>query len=207
VNDRIQAQPPTPKPTADQDEYYAVDLRKPQRGISGWVWVVTGLGLLLTCGGTMLTAAFFWLMVDYADYASPVPPVPIAVAEAEPVALDPPHPAVAQAAVTLEAPVGIVTKTGFQEMIPAGKPLPLTFSQSFVTGDDNQKDIRITLAQQHGSEIKEIATATTDGLPPKPKGVLLVDVAFTVNANKELRVKATAAEANLQKEFGPFAVK
>ena len=92
-------------------------------------------------------------------------------------------------------------------MVPAGKPLPFTFSEKFATGEDSQKAILITLAQKHSSGTEKIATITIDDLPPKPRGVLLVIVTFTVNTKKELRVKATSTEANLQKEYGPFSVR
>lgn len=61
MNDRIQSNPPRPRPIGDQDEHYAVNLRKPQSRVPGWVWVliavpVLGTGVLI-CGG--MAAAFY----------------------------------------------------------------------------------------------------------------------------------------------------
>jgi len=75
MNDRIQSQPPRPLPDSAQDEYYAVNLRKPPSAMPGWVWVlialpVLGIGVLF-CGG--LAAGF--LLNLRAGGSSPPPAV------------------------------------------------------------------------------------------------------------------------------------
>ena len=107
---------------------------------------------------------------------------------------------------SLKKPIGIMTVTGFSEMIPAGKNLPQTYSESFGNATDNQDAIRITIVQKDASGSEQILVADIDNLPPRPKGKLNVIVTLTVDATKQLRLKATVPETAYVKQFGPFPV-
>lgn len=107
---------------------------------------------------------------------------------------------------TLKKPIGIMTTTGFSEMIPAGKALPQTYSESFGNATDNQAAIRMTIVQKDASGSEQIVVADIDKLPPRPKGKLNVIVTITVDANKQLRLKATVPETAYIKQYGPFPV-
>jgi len=91
MNDGVQAEPPRPNPTADQDEYYAVDLRKPQTRFAGWLWVIVAVPLLLffTCG--LGTVVFFLLLKPQSVQQPPVPAVR-ATARAVPMPIPAPQP-------------------------------------------------------------------------------------------------------------------
>ena len=110
------------------------------------------------------------------------------------------------ATASLTKPVGILTTVGFSEMIPAGQSLPRTYSDSFGNATDNQSAIEITIAQKDASGTEKIVVAVIDKLPPRPKGKLNVIVTITVDANKQLRLKATVPETGYVKQFGPFPV-
>jgi hypothetical protein len=51
-----------------------------------------------------------------------------------------------------------------------------------------------------------IVVADIDNLPKRLKGKLNVIVTITVDANKQLRMKATVPETGYIKQFGPFTV-
>jgi len=63
MNDRIQSQPPRPNPPSNEDEHYAVNLRKPPSGIPVWVWVIVGAVLLLPVGCMSAGALVYFLKV------------------------------------------------------------------------------------------------------------------------------------------------
>jgi molecular chaperone DnaK (HSP70) len=107
---------------------------------------------------------------------------------------------------SLKKPIGILTTVGFSEMIPAGQNLPRTYSESFGNATDNQSAIRITIVQKDNSGTEMIVVADIDNLPKRLKGKLNVIVTITVDANKQLRMKATVPETGYIKQFGPFTV-
>lgn len=107
---------------------------------------------------------------------------------------------------TLKKSIGIMTASGFSEMIPAGKGLPQVYSDSFGNAEDNQSAIRITIVQKDSSGSEQIVVADIDKLPPRPKGKLNVIVTITVDTNKQRRLKATVPETAYIQNFGPFPV-
>jgi molecular chaperone DnaK (HSP70) len=114
---------------------------------------------------------------------------------------------VSAATPALKKPIGIVTQGGvFSEMIPAGKALPSTYSDSFGNAEDNQRAIEITIGQKDASGMEKIVVAIIDNLPQRSKGKLSVIVTVTVDSQKQLRVKATVPETGYIKQFGPFPV-
>jgi molecular chaperone DnaK (HSP70) len=107
---------------------------------------------------------------------------------------------------SLTRAIGIMTLTGFSEMIPAGKNLPQTYSETFGNAADNQAAIRITIVQADRTGTEQILVADIDNLPARPKGKLNVIVTITVDVNKQLRLKATVPETGYVKQFGPLPV-
>ena len=89
MSDRIQAQPPRPTPVSSQDEYEAINLRKPRGGVSAWVWAIIAIAVLLPVGCMGLGGVFFFLKL--ASTSSPQPPA--AAARAAPAPLPAPAPA------------------------------------------------------------------------------------------------------------------
>jgi hypothetical protein len=71
MNDRIQSNQPGPNPSSDEDEYYAVNLRKPRSGIPGWVWVLVALPVLVIGGLFCAGLAAGFLMVYRAGKSPP----------------------------------------------------------------------------------------------------------------------------------------
>ena len=108
----------------------------------------------------------------------------------------------------LESPIGIATLgSDFTSLIPAGRQLPVTFSEVFANAEDGQKAIEVALSQKHSDGVEMIATIVANDLPPRPKGTLRVLVTLTVSTAKELKVKVTVTETGFVKEYGPFPVK
>ena len=108
---------------------------------------------------------------------------------------------------TLKKPIGIITAGDvFSEIIAAGTPLPRTYSDSFGNAYDDQTAVEITIAQKDASGMEKIFVATIDGLPKRPKGKLNVIVTVTVDAQKQLRLKATVPDTGYVKQFGPLPV-
>jgi hypothetical protein len=105
---------------------------------------------------------------------------------------------------SIQKPIGIMTSTGFSEMIPAGAVLPHTHSESFGNAADNQTAIEITIVQRDAMGSEKIVLAVIDNLPPRPKAKLSVIVTITVDPSRNLRLKATVPETAYIKEFGPF---
>jgi molecular chaperone DnaK (HSP70) len=121
--------------------------------------------------------------------------------------LSPPLLELSGAPVTLKKPIGIITAGNvFSEVIPAGTPLPHTYSDSFGTAADNQPAVEITIGQKDKSGLEKILVATIDNLPKRPKGKLSVIVTVTVDPQKKLRLKAAVPETGYLKQFPPMPV-
>jgi molecular chaperone DnaK (HSP70) len=108
---------------------------------------------------------------------------------------------------TLQKPLGILIAGGvIREVMPAGKELPATYSESFGNYEDNQKTIKITLVQSDASGQEIVMSAFIDNLPPRAKGKLVVIVTVKVDAAKQLRLKAMVPDSGYVKEIGPLPV-
>jgi molecular chaperone DnaK (HSP70) len=108
---------------------------------------------------------------------------------------------------SLTKPIGIITAGNvFSEIMATGTALPRTYSDSFGNAADNQTAVEITIAQKDASGMEKILVAVIDNLPKRPKGKLSVVVTVTVDAKKQLRLKATVPETGYLKQFGPLPV-
>lgn len=79
-------------------------------------------------------------------------------------------------------------------MIPRNTTVPTSKSQVFSTAADNQTQVEIHVAQGERSmaaDNKSLGRFILDGIPPAPRGVPQIEVAFDLDANGILSVKAT----------------
>jgi len=113
----------------------------------------------------------------------------------------------ASAATALKRSIGIITAGGvYSEIVPAGTPLPHIYSSSFGNATDNQTAVEITIAQKGAGGTEKILVAVIDQLPKRPKGKLSMILTVTIDAQKQLRLKATVPETGYLKQFPPLPV-
>jgi len=83
---------------------------------------------------------------------------------------------------------GVMTK-----VIERNTTVPTSRSQTFSTAADNQTSVEIVVLQgerEMASDNKILARFILDGIPPSPRGMPQVEVAFDIDANGVLSVKA-----------------
>ena len=90
--------------------------------------------------------------------------------------------------------LGIETAGGvFQVMIPRNTTIPTRKSEIFTTALDNQPMVNVHVAQGEREMVddnKSLARFELSGIPPAPRGVPQIDVAFEIDANGILNVAA-----------------
>ena len=90
--------------------------------------------------------------------------------------------------------LGIETLGGvFTKLIENNTTVPTAKTQVFSTAADNQTSVEIHVLQGErdmASDNKTLARFILDGLPPSPRGIPQVEVAFDIDANGILNVKA-----------------
>ncbi|MQA78123.1 MAG: molecular chaperone DnaK [Streptosporangiales bacterium] len=90
--------------------------------------------------------------------------------------------------------LGIETKGGiFTRLIERNTTIPTRKSEIFTTADDNQPTVGIQVYQGErdiAAYNKKLGTFELDGLPPAPRGVPQVEVAFDIDANGIVNVSA-----------------
>jgi molecular chaperone DnaK len=90
--------------------------------------------------------------------------------------------------------LGIETMGGITTpLIPRNTRIPVTCSQVFSTARDNQESVEISVVQgerRMASDNRTLAEFVLEGIPPAPKGVPQIEVAFNVNADGILSVRA-----------------
>lgn len=90
-------------------------------------------------------------------------------------------------------------------MIPRNTTVPTSKTETFSTASDNQTQVQIVVTQGErpmSSDNKTLGTFILDGIPPAPRGVPQVEVAFDMDASGILTVtakdKATGKTQNIK---------
>ena len=92
--------------------------------------------------------------------------------------------------------LGVETKGGiFSSMIERNTTIPTRKSEIFTTADDNQTTVEIHVLQGEGETVyspgvRRSASSTWSGIPPAPRGVPQIEVAFDIDANGIVNVSA-----------------
>jgi len=90
--------------------------------------------------------------------------------------------------------LGIETKGGvFTKIIERNTTIPIRRSEVFTTADDNQPSVMIQVYQgerDFARDNKSLGNFELTGLPPAPRGVPQIEVAFDIDANGIVHVHA-----------------
>jgi len=91
--------------------------------------------------------------------------------------------------------LGLETVGGLMKvLIPRNTPIPVRESDVFSTSESNQSSVFIKVCQGErplASENKSLGKFRLSGIPPAPRGIPQVQVAFDIDANGLLEVSAT----------------
>jgi len=91
--------------------------------------------------------------------------------------------------------LGLETVGGLMKvLIPRNTPIPVRESDVFSTSESNQSSVFIKICQGErplASENKSLGKFRLSGIPPAPRGIPQVQVAFDIDANGLLEVSAT----------------
>jgi molecular chaperone DnaK len=97
--------------------------------------------------------------------------------------------------------LGIAVAGGFAEpIIEKNSPIPVERVRSFVTSHDNQTIVVIQVCQGESRRFAEnapLGTLTLEGIPPRARGDAEIEVAFTVDTDGILNVRARDVKSNL----------
>ena len=90
--------------------------------------------------------------------------------------------------------LGIETMGGvFTKIVEKNTTVPVSKSQVFSTAADNQPSVEVHVLQgerEMAQDNKTLGRFVLDGIPPAPRGIPQVEVAFDIDANGILHVKA-----------------
>ncbi len=101
--------------------------------------------------------------------------------------------------------LGVETQGGaVAPLIPRNTTLPTTRSEVFTTAIDNQDSVEVHVTQGErptARENKSLARFHLDGIPPQPRGVPQIEVAFTLDTNGILSVTARDRATNREQHI------
>jgi molecular chaperone DnaK len=101
--------------------------------------------------------------------------------------------------------LGIETMGGvFTKLIDSNTTIPTQKSQVFSTAADNQPSVEIHVLQGERSmanDNKTIGRFHLDGIPPSPRGIPQIEVAFDIDANGIINVKAIDKASNKEQSI------
>jgi molecular chaperone DnaK len=101
--------------------------------------------------------------------------------------------------------LGIETMGGvFTKLIESNTTIPTQKSQVFSTAADNQPSVEIHVLQGERSMAnnnKTIGRFHLDGIPPSPRGIPQIEVAFDIDANGIINVKAIDKASNKEQSI------
>ncbi len=90
--------------------------------------------------------------------------------------------------------MGVETAGGvFTPLIPRNTTVPCSHTETFSTARDNQSMVRIHVLQgerKMAADNKSLAKFELVGIPPAPRGVPKIDVAFSIDENGMVNVRA-----------------
>ena len=102
------------------------------------------------------------------------------------------------------ATLAIHTAGGFTErLLDKNAPIPIERTRVFTTARDNQTRVEIDCCrgeQRRYTENEPLGTLLLDGLPPRPRGDLKIEVQFRVDADGILHVRASDQASGQQQE-------
>jgi molecular chaperone DnaK len=100
--------------------------------------------------------------------------------------------------------LSIQTAGGYSERIlDKNSPIPIERTRVFTTARDNQTRVEIDCCRGESrryAENEPLGALLLDGLPPKPRGDLKIEVCFRVDADGILHVRAKDADSGAQQE-------
>ncbi|MHB9022795.1 MAG: molecular chaperone DnaK [Armatimonadota bacterium] len=100
--------------------------------------------------------------------------------------------------------LGIETKGGvFTRIIPRNTPIPISASQMFTTGHDNQTSVEIHVLQgerDFAANNKSLGRFSLVGIAPAPRGKARIDVAFALDANGIVQITAIDQETGARQQ-------
>jgi len=102
------------------------------------------------------------------------------------------------------ATLAIHTAGGFTErLLDKNAPIPIERTRVFTTSRDNQTRVEIDCCrgeQRRYTENEPLGTLLLDGLPPRPRGDLKIEVMFRVDADGILHVRASDQSSGKHQE-------
>jgi len=96
----------------------------------------------------------------------------------------------------IETMGGVATK-----LVEKNTTIPVSKSQTFSTAADNQTSVEIHVERPVASDNKSLGRFILDGIPPAPRGLPQVEVAFDIDANGILNVKAKDKTTNREQSI------
>jgi molecular chaperone DnaK len=102
------------------------------------------------------------------------------------------------------ASLSIQTAGGFTEqLLTKNSPIPIERSRVFTTARDNQTRVEIDCCRGEAkrySDNEPLGTLVLDKLPAKPRGDLKIEVAFRVDSDGILHVRASDSDSGMRQE-------